>query len=232
MAQKTNPIGLRLGINQVWDSTVQNYGRYHKIYTNFVKKQFLFNYLLKHHFELRNASLLSQNYLTLKYASSCIDFTHNTKILQTNDNFSKNLTEEIQLALKNINTVEANVKLFCTPKYTFTANLLAIYAVYLSEQNLTLKKIITNLTLFLKCQLKTRKIVYLKNAPQELKLIGFKVRISGRFENTRNRMAKSYEQSVGSLSMVRLKNIIEFHNQTIYTKLGVCNLQIWLIYKN
>nr|YP_009546463.1 ribosomal protein S3 [Gelidium kathyanniae]AYO27811.1 ribosomal protein S3 [Gelidium kathyanniae] len=232
MAQKTNPIGLRLGINQVWDSTVQNYGRHHRVYTNFVKNQFLFNYFLKQHSELRNVGLFSQNYLTLKYASSCIDFTYNTKILQTNDKFSKYSTEEIKLILKNINIVEANVKLFCTSKSTFTANLLAIYAVYLFEQNLTLKKIITSLTLFLKRQLKVRKIVYLKNAPQELKLIGFKVRISGRFENTRNRMAKAYEQSVGSLSMVRLKNIIEFHNQTIYTKLGVCNLQIWLIYKN
>nr|YP_009559259.1 ribosomal protein S3 [Gelidium coulteri]QBA96106.1 ribosomal protein S3 [Gelidium coulteri] len=232
MAQKTNPTGLRLGVNQVWDSIVQNYGRNHKIYTNFVKKQFLFNYFLNQHPELRNTGLFSQNYLTLKYASNCIDFTHNVKILQTNDNFSKNSTEEIQLILKGINVAEANIKLFYISKSVFTANLLAIYAVYLFKRNLTLKKIITNLTLFLKRQLEVKKIVYLKNAPRELKLIGFKVRISGRFENTRNRMAKAYEQSVGSLSMVCLKNVIEFHNKIIYTKLGVCNLQIWLIYKN
>nr|YP_009546240.1 ribosomal protein S3 [Gelidium gabrielsonii]AYO27588.1 ribosomal protein S3 [Gelidium gabrielsonii] len=232
MAQKTNPTGLRLGINQVWDSTVQNYGKNHKVYTDFLKKRFLFNHFFKQHSEFRDIGLFSQNYLTLKYASNCIDFTYNAKILQIDSNLFKISTKKIQLILKNINVVESNVKLFYTSKSVFTSNLLAIYGVYLFKQNITLKKIITNLTLFLKNQLEVKKIIYLKNAPRELKLIGFKVRISGRFENTRNRMAKTYEQSVGSISMVCLKNIIEFHNQTIYTKLGTCSLQIWLVYEN
>nr|YP_009317463.1 ribosomal protein S3 [Gelidium arborescens]AOX48892.1 ribosomal protein S3 [Gelidium arborescens] len=232
MAQKTNPIGLRLGTNQVWDLIVQKYGKKQKSYLNFLKEQFLFNHFFTQHIEFKNVGLFVRKYLIIKYASNNISFVYNTNLFLPNNILSKNLMKKTQLVLKDTFEVEANIKLFCIGKSTLTANLLTTYVNHLFEQNFTLKKIVSNLILFLKHQLGARKIVYLKNAAQELELIGFKVKVSGRFENTRNRMAKTYEQNIGFLSLTCLKNVIEFHNKVIYTKLGTCSFQVWLIYKN
>nr|YP_009317509.1 ribosomal protein S3 [Gelidium isabelae]AOX48961.1 ribosomal protein S3 [Gelidium isabelae] len=232
MAQKTNPIGLRLGTNQVWDLIVQKYGKKQKSYLNFLKKQFLFNHFFTQHTEFKNVGLFVQKYLIAKYTSNNIDFIYNTNLFLPSSILPKKLMRKTQLVLENTFEVEANIKLFCNDNSILTANLLTAYVSHLFEQNFTLKKIVFNLISFLKYQLGARKIVYLKNAAQELELIGFKVKISGRFENTRNRMAKTYEQNMGFLSLTCLKSIIEFHNQVIYTKLGTCSFQVWLIYKN
>nr|YP_009317532.1 ribosomal protein S3 [Gelidium sclerophyllum]AOX48984.1 ribosomal protein S3 [Gelidium sclerophyllum] len=232
MAQKTNPIGLRLGTNQVWDLIVQKYGKKQKSYLNFLKKQFLFNHFFLQHTEFKNVGLLVQKYLIAKYTSNNINFIYNTSLVLPNSTLPKELIKKTQLVLKDTFGIEVNMKLFFSAKSTLTANLLTAYVNYLFEQNFTLKKIISNLILFLKSQLGARKIIYLKNAVQELELIGFKVKISGRFENTRNRMAKTYEQNIGFLSLTCLKNVVEFHNQVIYTKLGTCSFQVWLFYKS
>lgn len=231
MAQKTNPIGLRLGTNQVWDLTIQKYGKKQKSYVNFLKKQFLFNHFFTYHKEFNNAGLVVQKYLTEKYSSSKINFVYSTNLCSPNDTSIKKLTVKTKSALENVSKVEVNINLFYSAKSILTANLLTNYVSYLFRQNVTLKKIVSNLIQFLKYRLGSKKIIYLKNAAQELELIGFKIKISGRFENTRNRMAKTYEQNIGFLSLTCLKNVIEFYNQTIYTKLGTCSFQIWLIYK-
>lgn len=229
MAQKTNPIGLRLGINQVWDSTIQNYGKKHKFYINFLKKELLLNHFFFQHFKSNaNVGVFARKCFVAKYTYNNADFIYNSKISQLNNS----LTDQTQLTLNNISDFNTNIKLFYVIKPIFTANLFVNYAKYLFDQNLSLKKIINNLTLFLKHQLQIKTTFRLKNATKELNLIGFKLKVSGRFRNTRNRMAGSYEQSVGPLSLVCLKNVIEFHNQTIHTKLGASSLQIWLIYKN
>lgn len=232
MAQKTNPIGLRLGTNQVWDLIVQKYGKRQKSYLNFLKEQFLFNHFFIQHIEFKNIGLFVQKYFIAKYNSNNISITYNTNLFLPGDVLSKKLVKKTQLVLKDTFEVEANIKLFYSSKSILTANLLTSYVNYLFEKNFTLKKIVSNLISFLKYQLGAKKIVYLRNAVQELELIGFKIKVSGRFENTRNRMAKTYEQNIGFLSLTCLKNVIEFHNQVIYTKLGTCSFQVWLIYKN
>jgi|GEM_PF-5891287 len=79
--------------------------------------------------------------------------------------------------------------------------------------------------------LNLNKISYFKKGPFRIKLIGFKIRLAGRFDNSRNQMAKITKYNSGSLSLSTLKNKVEYSKNEIFTKFGTCGFQIWLFYK-
>ena len=63
-------------------------------------------------------------------------------------------------------------------------------------------------------------------------MLGYKIKLSGRVENTKNQMAKNITYKFGKVSLVTLNNQLDFISKTIFTKLGTYSLSIWLYYKN
>ena len=79
-------------------------------------------------------------------------------------------------------------------------------------------------------QLNSAKILTSKTGLKVLKFKGFKLKLSGRFEESKNQMSKTLEQTSGSISLLSTSSYIEFSTLNINSKLGVCNIKIWLFY--
>nr|YP_009988337.1 ribosomal protein S3 [Gelidiella flabella]QNM39613.1 ribosomal protein S3 [Gelidiella flabella] len=231
MAQKTNPIGLRLGLTQVWDLALQNYGGKNKFYSNFILKQITLNNFLQYYLYSKASNFIDKAYVELDYKNIVLRLSYTAKELAVNAqqlNFDERKVKE---KLETIHICKTRIEIFHNYNFFITANLVAFYVKSLCEQKFSLKSIMLNLENFLKDNLDATKIVVLKNGVSVITFKGFRLRISGRFENTRNGMAKSYEQSYGSLSLIRLKNYVEFCSQPIFTKLGTCTFQVCLFYE-
>ena len=101
---------------------------------------------------------------------------------------------------------------------------------YNRKKSSSLKKILKRVTFVLNSCLNSKKIVYNNKGPILLRLRGFKIKISGRFDNTRNQMSKMLSNGGGNLPLSKLNSYIEYHNSKIYTNSGLNNLQVWLFY--
>lgn len=70
------------------------------------------------------------------------------------------------------------------------------------------------------------KFSYFKYGFKKVYLKGFKIRLSGRFEGSKTQMAKSVEYTIGSLPLTCLNSYVEFKKKELFTKSGICGLQI------
>nr|YP_009317624.1 ribosomal protein S3 [Pterocladiella musciformis]AOX49076.1 ribosomal protein S3 [Pterocladiella musciformis] len=222
MAQKINPIGLRLGLTQVWGIITQNYGKKDNLYRLFLINQFLITKILEQYFTSTKDKIIDRWFI-FHYQGTVLVL----KSLDIQPQLDKDLKANLDLLFP------LNLKLnFFNPSETnLTAKFITLYAEHIFNKTGNLKKVSLNIFVFLRKCLNLKKISYCNKTIVQLNLIGFKIKISGRFDNSRNQMAKSYEQSHGSLSLMRLENYVEFYNKTIFTKLGTCSFQIWLFYK-
>ena len=229
MAQEIHPIGFRLGIIQVWKSLLQIYGKSFNQYSLLLHKylqiqRILFRIFLKSNLILNHQEWhISKNFIFLNIYYEHIDKSR----IFINKKFIIKLFKIInQLFLSNI-FINFYLKLESEP----TVNLISIYTQHLLEQNNPPKKILWNLCKLLEKQEKQEKIHFFKFGIFKVKLKGFKIKLSGRLEGSKNQMAKSMEQSVGSLPLTSIKSYIEYKNKEIYTKSGICGIQIWLFYE-
>nr|AHX02495.1 ribosomal protein S3 [Schimmelmannia schousboei] len=229
MAQKINPTSLRLGTTQIWNVFFQNYGKSYHVY---------FKILYKH---LRILEVLNQIYLkkNIIIDHKNIWYSKNQVFLNiyyTNFLFSSKINYLLflkvisQIIFKSYLT-GGTTRFYLQSKWFTTANLIGAYAQYLLNNLGSPKKLLWNICTLLQTHLNSYKISYSKNGPICIALKGFKIRIVGRFDNSKNQMSKSIEQYIGVLPLVCLNSHVEFLNKEIYTKLGVCSLQIWLFYK-
>ena len=108
--------------------------------------------------------------------------------------------------------------------------LLSSYIDFGIARNNNFKQVLKNTNKILSHKLNTKKIVYTAQGPLLFKLKGFKVKSSGRFDNSRNQMSNSLQHKTGSLPMSKLNNYTEYTQKFIYTKSGVCSLHVWLIF--
>lgn len=226
MAQKINPISFRLGVTQLWNLNFQVYGQTFKFYTSILHKYLKIYKFLNRLFYLSNFSL---NYQEWKISRSKIKISIFYSVLLFN-----NKTQNFRYLLKIIRFwfIE-NVCIYPYLKvsWSLSDSLLIAYIRYLLKKNVTLKKVVWNLNKFLKLYLNSKKLCYFRHGILRLHLKGFKIKISGRFDNSKNQLAKSFEQSAGHLPLTCLKSYVIFFNEKIYTKSGTCGLKVWLYYE-
>lgn len=226
MAQKTNPTSFRLGIIQVWNSTLQFYGRSFKSYFSVVKEQLKLKDFITRYLQLNGFQLNYHEWRTYK----------NKTFLNIYFSPSFNNKKFNLICLKNLFNLVSNwfpknfsVYFYLNPKWSLNPNFLISYTKYLLDQKTAPKKVIANLCRFLQNQLNSSKVTYFKFGLLKTNLIGFKICLVGRFDNS-NPMAKKFEQTIGTLSLTNLTNFVEYSNAEIHTKLGICGIQIWLFY--
>nr|AHX02542.1 ribosomal protein S3 [Sebdenia flabellata] len=225
MTQKINPISLRLGITQVWDSILQNYGKLNKNYSLILHKQIQFYKFLM---QLLNSSklLVSQKELQFKNNYVLVNLYYLNENLPIS---SLDLTKISKIIFQWF-FVRVVLRLYLKYKLYSSINLVFNYTKYLLEQGELPTKILWNLCRFLEVHLNANKVFNSVKGPIRVNLKGFKIRLAGRLDGSKNQMAKTIEQKVGSLPLASLKSYVEFLNTEIHTKLGTCGLQIWLFY--
>lgn len=232
MAQKINPISFRLGVIQVWKSTLQTYGKsfkqYSKIFQKYSQIQKLLNkvfyksdFLLNHqewkifnnkiHLSIFYTKLVKSKYKKMKY---------------------KKFYKTMSIILKQWFSLDIIAHLYLNLEVTKpTTTLFILYTQNLLLQNKAPKKILWNLCKILENYLNVVKISFFKSGPLKIILKGFKIRLTGRIEGSKNQMAKSIEQSVGSLTLAKINSYVEYESKDLYTKSGICGIQIWLFYE-
>nr|NP_062480.1 ribosomal protein S3 [Chondrus crispus]P48938.1 RecName: Full=Small ribosomal subunit protein uS3m; AltName: Full=Ribosomal protein S3, mitochondrial [Chondrus crispus]CAA87601.1 ribosomal protein S3 [Chondrus crispus] len=226
MAQKINPISFRLGTTQVWNSTLQIYGKSFKNYFSIVNNQlnlqnFIIRYVKLNGFQINYYEWKmhkNKTFLSIYFSPSF----NNGKLNLTNFKQLSNL-------LSNWCSNKFIFHFYLNSKWSLTSNFLTLYTKYLVEQKLGPKKIIVILCNFLQDQLNSSKVMHFKFGFIETKLVGFKIRLVGRFDSS-NQMAKSFDQTIGTLSLTNLSSFVEYSNIEIHTKLGTCGVQVWLFF--
>nr|YP_009402602.1 ribosomal protein S3 [Sheathia arcuata]ARX95742.1 ribosomal protein S3 [Sheathia arcuata] len=224
MSQKINPISFRLGLSQVWNNTFQLYGKNLSSYTSFLYlKLVLYNYLRRYldskqvFFGPLHWLVLKDKIILLVIYRSCF----NSNLLKL---------EKLTLFLRFLTNWNLKLYLLKQMSWVNTPALITAYILYNRKKKISLKIILKRVTFVLSSCLNSKKIVYNSKGPISLRLKGFKIKISGRFDNTRNQMSKTLSNSEGSLPLSKLNSYMEYHNSEIYTNSGLNNLQVWLFY--
>nr|WCH57871.1 ribosomal protein S3 [Catenella fusiformis] len=229
MAQKINPTSFRLGITQLWNSNFQVYDKTFSFYTYILHEHLKVYSVLSKLFFL-NGFLL--NYQEWKFDKSKVKINIFYSVVPFNDKDSKSLFFQKLPRMVNFWFFHnVYTHLYLKSSWSLSNNLLTAYSCHLLDKHVSFKKTIWSLTKFLETYLNSKKLSYYKCGVLKLKLEGFKIKISGRLDNSKNQMAKSFEQSMGYLPLTSLKSYVVFSNKKIYTKSGVCGLKVWLYYK-
>nr|AVK39576.1 ribosomal protein S3 [Sheathia arcuata] len=224
MSQKINPISFRLGLSQVWNSTFQLYGKNLFSYINFLYlRSILYNYL-RRYLNSKQAFLGSLYWFVLR---------EKVILIVTYENcFNNNLLkfEKLNLFVHFLSNCNLKFYLLKQTNWINTSSLITSYIVYNRKKNFSLKRILKRVIFILNDHLNSKKIVYNNKGPIFLRLKGFKIKISGRFDNARNQMSRTFSNSGGNLPLSKLNSYIEYHSSEIYTNSGLNNLQVWLFY--
>lgn len=227
MARKINLKSFRLGVTQLWLFYIQQYG---KTFNKF----FFFKYWKSYNliFKILNKHLIFVNQIEFWHTNSKIQIKlYTLKNLLNTKNFAK--LQRIIHILSYWFYLKKNSKITVYSKISlsWSSVLFSLYINYLFKTlNYQPKKILAILTFLVKKKLHKTKIIFNKQGPQKIKLTGYKIILKGRFENSKNPMAKTISTQGGSLTSTTLNNNIDLLNKNLYTKLGKCNLKIWLFY--
>jgi NAD-dependent DNA ligase len=92
--------------------------------------------------------------------------------------------------------------------------------------NFSPKKILAIISDFITNKLNLKKLSYSKNGPLTCYLKGYKLILTGRFENTKTSMSKTLILKKGSLNSTSLNNRVDFFTKNLNTKFGLCNFKI------
>nr|YP_010199786.1 ribosomal protein S3 [Gracilaria ornata]UAD89744.1 ribosomal protein S3 [Gracilaria ornata] len=229
MTRKVNPISSKLGLTQVWDFTIQNYSKINYCYVfsflkqlqieNIISKILEANKFLVHdkEFWYFNNKLFLNIYIVEIFVNQADKYLF--------------LIQKLSKLVFNWFSSKIYLRIYKRIYWITTSNLILSYASYLFDQNKSPNRILWQICVFLNKHRHHSKVVYSTRGIRLVYLRGFKVRLVGRFDNTKSQMAKSIQQSSGSLSLVSLRNQVEFVQKNLYTKLGSCGLQIWLFYE-
>lgn len=225
MSQKINPISFRLGLFQVWNTTMATYSKKTDFYY-LHKKKLLENYLkaffVKENIYLGNTSWV----ISPKKASLVVICSESFKSsIQI-----KTTLKKLNILLNKVFKILFDVYLIKHSLWSSSSELIKRYVLFNVNQNLPLKSILKNTSKLISNQLGTKKVLYTIKGPLNFELQGFKYQLSGRFDNSRNQMTKTIKYTEGTLPMPSMRIYVEYSQTHIHTKSGVCGLHIWLTY--
>lgn len=227
MSQKINSLGFKLGILQLWNFNIPVYNSSFKFYKKYIyisKYTFIyFRQIFKKHNILLNKITISyinqQFFLTISFY-----------------NFDNYITFLKKAVFNNFlyfwwgNLI--NLTLYKNQKLTISSFLITNYIIYVIEsKNYSFKKSLHDLFKILKDISKDKKIIYTTSGLKVIELKGFKMQLSGCFENSRSQMSKILKYNYGLIPLTKLNGCIEYSTSCLFTKLGICNLKIWLFYE-
>lgn len=226
MSQKINPLSNKLGVIQVWNFNLPIYGKNFTNYTKILKLyNFIFNYIkcycAKHNLLVESIFI---NYTTQQvFIRICIAHLQNS--------FSLQQTKKLLFTLEKWLHCPIVLTFYKKSEIGSSSLLVNNYLNNLFSQKLTSsKQILQTIYKIFKDQSKKVKIIYTSIGIKKFELKGFKIELSGCFDSSRSRMAKTVKYKFGSVSLTRLKGYIDYSSSTFFTKFGSCGLKLWLFY--
>ncbi len=225
MSQKINPISFRIGLLQLWNVTASSYD-----------KKINFFYLNQKH--------ILEKYLKFLFAKTQIHIGNFVWVFKINKIFLLiNCENSIipKFEFQYIYNILARIseKIFSIPfqvylikhnSWSTSSELIKSYLVYSSTKSFSIKTILKNINTIICNQLGEKKLMYTIAGPTMLQLSGFKFKLSGRFDTSRNQMSKTIKHKNGVLFLSNLDVYTEYSHVHVYTKSGICGLGIWLTY--
>ena len=223
MSKKSNSLSIRLGIINLWFFTLQNYGNNFNYL--FIYFYYYFHYI-KHLIHLNKINIYFYEFFLIKNLFYLIIFLP----IENKNHFK--LVNSITNFLNKSNSLKINCTIYFKYNWFTTSFILKFYLFNLINKfNYSPKKILGFLFNFLFNFLNKSKISYLTIGSQELIFKGFKIQLKGRYENTKNKMAKSTNLKVGNkLSLININKNIYFLDCNLFSKLGSFSIRLLLFF--
>nr|WCH57679.1 ribosomal protein S3 [Hypnea cryptica] len=231
MAQKINPTSLRLGTTQLWIFNLQCYGKSFKVYFSLLQKYIQSVLFLKKISEQMGFSLNYQQWKIKGKDSIELNIYYTQPFFILNKDFNQ-FRDKLKNTLNKILQGGVKMSYYLVTSSLLSRDLLCFYGKFLASENWVIKKVLWNLSKFLEVHLNSLKLTYTTQGIKILKLKGFKIKISGRIDDSKMQMAKSLNLSIGNSCLTSLRNYIIYSNNALYTKSGVCGIKIWLFYES
>nr|YP_011017584.1 ribosomal protein S3 [Bostrychia moritziana]WQF69384.1 ribosomal protein S3 [Bostrychia moritziana] len=227
MPQKTNPKSQQLGLINYWPKIFQYYGKINVFFSHYFFYQSFYSFVKK--------SLQKYSFFLLKSESSiynslvCFSF-----FLQKKENISSFHLIKKFSNFWSFKFKDQKIKTRFYLKTSFiSSEFLKTYIQYLEYKFYNPKKIFNILVFFLSKKLNQLQIEWTNKGPSFFLIKGFKVQLTGRFDNTKtNNMSKKISFSVGKVKTTSFDYRVDFMNKPIFVKLGTCNFKIWIFYSN
>ncbi len=228
MTKKINPLGKCLALTFFWPNSLQNFGNFFY----FVNK-YLFIYLLFHHFLVKLMSFKKKYFVNqftffifsklflIRFSNLSFDYFW---LAFLNDFFWK-------FWKSNFLFLPLKVFYFLTKNFYLSADFLWDYLNYLTKNFcFSPKKTFNLLILFLTKNYFHLSLFKSKKGFKIKRFVGFKIKLIGRFESSKNAMSKNIIYKFGKINSSNLQINTNFLTYTFFTKLGVSNLKIWIFY--
>lgn len=225
MGQKVNPRGFRIGVNNLWSNENQCYGKSFKNSKRLANELYQISNFLDYHFE-KTSLIKGQTETKISYNIWKYDVPYVFSFPQINppiDNLSIKIAKRF-----GINT---EIKKFNTIFWYQSGALVCEFIKTALLKGLPFRKITNIIQALLKKKQKHQIVLKTLAGTKTFEFTGLKIRYAGRFGGSRSRMANNVVYRLGAVSLQKLETHIEFFETPLYTKQGICNLQVWMSYK-
>lgn len=225
MAQKINPTSARLGKKLFWTSLFQNYGKKLFKYSNYHFVIWFSLFLVK---SLQKNIILTSSLTFLSSATTLVFISPTLKAFEKIQvkRFHKNLVER-----QSWWSSPTTVLLFLNSSSVKSAQFITSYFHFLITGNFFFRKALTVIIMLLEQQIGHKKLIMSSSGFKKIVLKGFRIAVTGRFENSKTQMSKKLYHKSGSLSLLSLNSFVEYSSVVINSPLGVYNLKVWLFYR-
>nr|YP_010620143.1 Ribosomal protein S3 [Herposiphonia versicolor]WAX04179.1 Ribosomal protein S3 [Herposiphonia versicolor] len=228
MTKKTNLTGKCLTLTTYWLNFFQNFENFYILYSKYFLISILFNSLLKKLVLFKKTNFFHQINFLVSSKKLIIILSVNSK-----HHFLMQIIKDFWFLiwLKNFSIFYLKLIVFSIKMFYLSKIFLEEYIFYLTNYfSFSPKKIFNMLNIFLLKNLNQESLSLSKRGIKIKRFIGFKIKLIGRYETSKNSMAKSVLIKSGKISSVSLKTCINFMNHYFYTKLGISNLKVWIFY--
>lgn len=218
MGQKVNPRGFRIGINNLWRTESQCYGKNFSNPKRIYKKVLTTTNYLNHYLE---SETLIKGEIILKISDNRWQYNVQYAPLLPKKAFSTHMSKIFDIELKKYNTT-----------LWYQNGLILCEFIKLSlKKGLAFRKIVNILKTLVSNKEHQKIVLKTSSGIQFFEFTGIKIKYAGRFGGSRSRMSNSIVFRLGAVSLQKLETHIEFYETPLFTKQGVCNLQVWMAYK-
>lgn len=226
MSKRSNPIGFRLGLLQLWNSSLTDYGKNFKGYTKVTfKKRSVKNYINQFTQNKKSFGNITRFFIHNNYWKLIVY----SKLNKTVNNFSQKFLSPCFYWSR----VPIFVIFYTQKSWINTAHLLINYIKIAFKYNKLPFKIFINL---LEPKLKScikAKITYSTIQGIKIwKIIGIKICCKGRIGSLRNPLTQTFKKSWGVVSLSKISNYVDYAQSYILTKQGIYGVQVWIFYSN
>ena len=225
MGQKVNPKGFRIGLNDTWRDENQSYGK-------------SFKNVKRLHKEINNTSNFLNQYFKSKNlvqgeSKSKIANDHWKYDLQYVPMFPKTIIDTSSVSKKAAHILGLNIKIrsYNATFWYQNGKLLCEFIKISLKKGMAFRRIMDTIDRLFTKKKSHQIVLKALSGNKNLKFTGLKIRYAGRFGGNRSRMASNLVYRIGAVSLQKVETYVEFHESPLYTKQGICNLQIWMAYK-